>query len=57
MNGVKKTDTKQNGIEKGKANLEDLRRMIEKVKKETKWRDIHKIVDEALKRLGFGGDE
>ena len=34
--------------------LQDLERMIEKVKKETKWRDIHKIVDEALKRLKKG---
>ena len=31
--------------------LQDLERMIAKVKKETKWRDIHKIVDEALKRI------
>ena len=34
--------------------LQDLERMIAKVKKETKWRDIHKIVDEALKRLKKG---
>ena len=34
--------------------LQDLERMIAKVKKETKWRDIHKIVDEALKRLRKG---
>ena len=34
--------------------LQDLERMIEPVKKETKWRDIHKIVDEALKRIKKG---
>ena len=34
--------------------LQDLERMIAKVKKETKWRDIHKIVDEALRRLKKG---
>ena len=34
--------------------LQDLERMIAKVKKETGWRDIHKIVDEALKRIKKG---
>ena len=34
--------------------LHDLKRMIAQVKKETKWRDIHKIVDEALKRIKKG---
>ena len=34
--------------------LQDLERMIAKVKKGTKWRDIHKIVDEALKRIKKG---
>ena len=34
--------------------LQDLERMIETVKKETGWRDIHKIVDEALKRIKSG---
>ena len=55
MNGVKKMATIQNGTTKRKDNtLQDLERMIEKVKKETKWRDIHKIVDEALKRIKKG---
>jgi len=34
--------------------MQDLERMIATVKKETKWRDIHKIVDEALRRLREG---
>ena len=34
--------------------LRDLERMIATVKKETGWRDIHKIVDEALKRIKKG---
>ena len=34
--------------------LQDLERMIATVKKETGWRDIHKIVDEALKRIKKG---
>ena len=34
--------------------MEDLRRMIQAVKKETKWRDIFKIVDEAQRRLRTG---
>jgi len=34
--------------------LQDLERMITKVKKETKWKDIHKIVDEALRRIRKG---
>ena len=36
------------------ATLQDLERMIATVKKETKWRDIHKIVDEALRRIKEG---
>jgi len=36
------------------ATLQDLERMIATVKKETKWRDIHKIVDEALRRIKAG---
>jgi len=36
------------------ATLQDLERMIATVKKETKWRDIHKIVDEALRRIKKG---
>jgi len=36
------------------AALQDLERMIATVKKETKWRDIHKIVDEALRRIKKG---
>ena len=55
MNGVKRTDTIQNGTTKRKdSTLQDIERMIETVKKETKWRDIHKIVDEALKRIKKG---
>jgi len=55
MSGVKKMGTIQNGTTKRKDNtLQDLERMIAKVKKETGWRDIHKIVDEALKRIKKG---
>jgi len=36
------------------ATVQDLERMIATVKKETKWRDIHKIVDEALRRIKEG---
>jgi len=36
------------------ATLQDLERMIATVKKETKWKDIHKIVDEALRRIKEG---
>jgi len=34
--------------------MQDLERMIATVKKDTKWKDIHKIVDEALRRLREG---
>jgi len=34
--------------------MQDLEQMIATVKKDTKWRDIHKIVDEALRRLREG---
>jgi len=55
MSGAKKMGTIQNGTTKRKDNtLQDLERMIAKVKKETGWRDIHKIVDEALKRIKKG---
>ena len=37
-----------------KASMQDLERMIATVKKDTKWKDIHKIVDEALRRLREG---
>ena len=55
MSGARKMATTQNGTFKRKdSTLQDLERMIEIVKKETKWRDIHKIVDEALKRIKKG---
>ena len=55
MSGVRRMATIQNGTTKRKDNtLQDLERMIAKVKKETGWRDIHKIVDEALKRIKKG---
>jgi hypothetical protein len=54
MSGAKKMATTQHGINKGMANMEDLKLMIAAVKKETGWRDIHKIVDEALKRIKNG---
>ena len=55
MSGVNRMAMTQNGTTKRKDNtLQDLERMIEKVKKETKWRDIHKIVDEALRRIRKG---
>ena len=34
--------------------MQDLERMITTVKKETKWRDIFKIVEEAQRRLKAG---
>jgi len=51
MSGSQKMDiqSKQQG-----GYVEDLRRMIQAVKKETKWRDIFKIVDEAQRRLRTG---
>ena len=55
MSGARKMATTQNGTIKRKENtLQDLERMIATVKKETGWRDIHKIVDEALKRIRKG---
>ena len=52
MSGEKKMATIHNGTTQRKdSTLQDLERMIAKVKKETGWRDIHKIVDEALKRI------
>ena len=55
MNGAKRTAMTQNGTTKRKdRTLQDLERMIATVKKETGWRDIHKIVDEALRRIKEG---
>ena len=55
MSGAKKMGTIHNGTTQRKdSTLQDLERMIAKVKKETGWRDIHKIVDEALKRIKKG---
>jgi hypothetical protein len=50
-NGAEKTDIQLN--QEG-GYMFDLQRMIATVKKETKWRDIFKIVEEAQRRLKKG---